>query len=96
MWQKIGGWFKLLWDAGRDLEEHSSAIRELQHRNQRFAHDFEHLFDQNERLREELHYERELRAAAFIKFTDELEKMELRLRLQISEELRKSSQEPRA
>jgi hypothetical protein len=89
MWEKLILWFKFLWDAGNNLQAHSVAIDELRDNDSQFLNVTRLLIAENNLLKEQLAHEREKRA-------DEIEKLELRLRLQFSEELRKFSNEPRA
>ena len=67
MWQRIGGWFRLLWDAGEKLSEQSAAIEELQDSNHKLVRAVAMLYEQNDRLRADLEkglqHERELRDA---------------------------------
>lgn len=86
MWEKIGGWFRLLWDAGEKLSEQSKAIEELQDSNQKLVRAMELLFEQNDRLRADLdkglQHERELRES-------NLRELRLEQQLRIAEELRR-------
>lgn len=86
MWERIGGWFRLLWDAGEKLSEQSSAIEELQDSNRKLVRAVDHLFDQNKQLRRELeqglNHERELRES-------NLREVRLEQQLRIAEELRR-------
>lgn len=86
MWERLGGWFRLLWDAGEKFNQHSTAIDELQKSNQQLVQAIEYLLERNRRREDEV--EQRLRQESE-KRADELEKIELRLRLQISEELRR-------
>lgn len=89
MWQQIISWARLLWDTGEEVQRIRAEVKDLEI-GQQDSHDFmralatqnELLRKDNESLRRELQHEREKRA-------DELEKIELRLRLQISEEFRR-------
>lgn len=88
MWQQIVAWFRLLWGMSDDVQRLRSDVRDLQ-LGEQYTHDFmtalaaqnELLRKDNDMLRRELEIERE-------RSVNESEKMELRLRLQISEELR--------
>ena len=89
MWERLAAWFRLLWDARQKTAEHSAAIDELDETDRRILQIVQSLAMQNELLRKgnenlrfELQREKEKRA-------DELEKVELRLRLQIAQELRR-------
>ena len=82
MWEKLTLWFRFLWDAGENLQEYGAAIEELRENDKRVLEMLRMLIAENEMLEQQLRHEREKRA-------DELEKIELRLRLQISEELRR-------
>ena len=100
MWERLIGWFHLLWDAGKKSEAHSDAIDELQDSVQRIIQALHTLATQNEflhkdnaalrqenealrqALQQALQHERELREAA-------IRELELKLRLQIAEELRR-------
>ena len=89
MWQKLISWARLLWDAGEEMQRIRTEVKDL-HTGQSDSNELirvlaiqnELLRKDNEMLRGELRHERETRAA-------ELEKLELRLRLQLSEELRR-------
>ena len=82
MWQQIGAWARLLWDTGEEVQRIRAEVRDLQLAQSDSNELIRALATQNELLRRELGHEREKRA-------DEIEKIELRLRLQISEELRR-------
>ena len=86
MWERLGGWFRLLWDAGEKFSQQSAAIEELQESNQKLVRAVELLFERNDRLRAEveagLRHERELRESA-------LRELRLEQQLRISEELRR-------
>lgn len=86
MWPRIASWFKIIWDAGDDINKQGVAIRKLQESNQYLVRTIEFLLERDERREKELG--RRLRQESE-KRADELEKIELRLRLQISEELRR-------
>ena len=82
MWEQLIGWAQLLWNAGKDVRELQEDVETL-HADLENAYELiQVLATQNELLRRDLVQEREKRA-------DELEKIELRLRLQMSEELRR-------
>ena len=82
MWEKLVDWIRLLWDTGTEVKELRADVEVLQANERRTNELIRALATQNELLRRELGHEREKRA-------DEIEKIELRLRLQISEELRR-------
>lgn len=92
MWERVVGWFRLLWDAGKSLEEHSAAIEELRSESQRLLSLVQVLAVENQQLRGDLQHERELRQEQIESLRRELadsqEKIELRLRLELSEKLR--------
>ena len=82
MWERLVGWFSLLWDSGKKLNEQAIAIDELQESNQQLARAVQHLFAENERLHDAIRHERELRESS-------MRELKLEVRLQISEELRR-------
>ena len=91
MWERIGGWFRLLWDAGEKLSEQSAAIEELQDSNHKLVRAVELLYEQNDRLRSELEaglrHERELRESA-------MRELRLEQQLRIEQELRRLPPKP--
>lgn len=82
MWEQLTGWIQLLWNTGKDVRELQDDVETLQANEEKNYEFMLALATQNELLRRDLNQEREKRA-------DELEKIELRLRLQMSEELRR-------
>ena len=82
MWEQLTGWIQLLWNTGKDVRELQDDVEKLQASEKKIYEFMQVLATQNELLRRDLNQEREKRA-------DDLEKIELRLRLQISEELRR-------
>ncbi len=82
MWQQIVDWARLLWNTGEEVQDLRREVNDLQNRQSETNELIRVLATQNELLRRDLAGEREKRA-------DELEKIELRLRLQMSEELRR-------
>lgn len=92
MWERIGGWFRLLWDAVEKLSEQSAAIEELQDSNQKLVRAVDHLFEQNKQLRRELeqglNHERELRESNLREIRLE-QQSRLEQQLRIAEELRR-------
>ena len=89
MWEQLIGWAQLLWNAGKDVRELQDDVETLHADLEKAYELIQVLATQNELLRRDveqahrdLQGEREKRA-------DELEKIELRLRLQMSEELRR-------
>ena len=82
MWERLIGWFHMMWDAGKKVEAHSDAIDELQESDRRIIRALQTLAAENELLRQALLHERELRER-------DGKELELKLRLQISEELRR-------
>ncbi len=82
MWEQLTGWIQVLWNTGKDVRELQDDIENLQANEEKAYELIQALATQNELLRRDLNQEREKRA-------DELEKIELRLRLQMSEELRR-------
>ena len=82
MWQQIVAWARLLWDTGQEVQRIRDEVKGLQEAQSDTNELVRTLALQNELLRRDLAQEREKRA-------DELEKIELRLRLQLSEELRR-------
>ncbi len=81
MLERLVGWFRLLWDAGKLLQEHTESIESSKENEQKMLAMMQALLSQNQELKRELQHEKELRAK-------DLENLELRLRLQISEQLR--------
>jgi SMC interacting uncharacterized protein involved in chromosome segregation len=89
MWEKLIGWLRFLWDAGKETQENGAAIQELD-ANQRVLIELvrtvlsqqDTLRAENAALRQALEHERELRER-------EIANLKLELRLQISEELRR-------
>jgi hypothetical protein len=82
MWERISFWLRLLWDAGKETRENRVDIEALQAANIELFEFLQALAVENERLRDELRHERELRER-------DLRELKLELRLQISEELRR-------
>lgn len=82
MWQQIVDWARLLWNTGEEVQDLRREVNGLQVAQGELNDLIRVLATQNELLRRDLNQEREKRA-------DELEKIELRLRLQMSEELRR-------
>ena len=89
MWEKLVGWLQLLWDAGKQAQDNRNDIRDLAQDHQDLSDVVRILATQNELMRgeleavrAELRHERELRER-------ENRETELKLRLQISEELRR-------
>jgi FtsZ-binding cell division protein ZapB len=82
MWQSIVAWARLLWNTGKEVVELQAEVESLLEKDRELYQYVQMLAIDNENLRRELQHEREKRA-------DEIEKIELRLRLQISEELRR-------
>ena len=82
MWEQLIGWAQLLWNAGKDVRELQNDVETLDADLEKAYELIQVLATQNELLRRDLEGERQKRA-------DELEKIELRLRLQLSEELRR-------
>lgn len=81
MWEKLLNWARFLWDAGQKSEQNSRQIGEAQE-----------LSELNRLLYIQLEHERELRQEQIKSLRRELadsqEKIELRLRLELSERLR--------
>lgn len=92
MMERLIGWFQLLWDAGKYLKEHGAAIEESKEEDERLLNLVQLLAVQNQQLRSDLTHERELRGQQIESLRRELadsqEKIELRLRLEISEKMR--------
>ncbi len=82
MWQQIVDWARLLWNTGEEVQDLRREVNDLQIAQSDTNNLIRVLATQNELLRRDLNQEREKRA-------DDLEKVELRLRLQMSEELRR-------
>ena len=82
MWQQIVDWARLLWNTGEEVQDLRREVNDMQLAQSDLNELIRVLATQNELLRRDLAQEREKRA-------DELEKIELRLRLQMSEELRR-------
>ncbi len=100
MWERLIGWFHLLWDAGKKSEAHSDAIEELQESDRLIIQALHTLATQNEFLRKDnealrqalqqaLQHERELRERDMRERERDIRELELKLRLQIAEELRR-------
>ncbi len=81
MWQQIVDWARLLWNTGEEVQDLRREVNDLQLRQSEINELIHILATQNELLRRDLEGERQKRA-------DDLEKIEVRLHLQISEELR--------
>ncbi len=92
MLERLTGWFGLLWDSGKSLQEHSADIKELKQQNGQLLNLVQMLAVQNQQTHRDLTHERELREQQIESLRRELadsqEKIELRLRLEISEKLR--------
>lgn len=92
MLERLTGWFQLLWDAGKHLQEQSAATQETKEETERVLNLVQVLAVQNQQLQNDLKHERELRqqeiAALRRELADAEEKIELRLRLELSEKLR--------
>jgi predicted RNase H-like nuclease (RuvC/YqgF family) len=92
MLERLTGWFHLLWDSGKLLQEHSADIKELKQQNGQLLHLVQLLAVQNQQMSNDVKHERELRQEQIDSLRRELadsqEKTELRLRLEISEKLR--------
>ncbi len=92
MLERLTGWFRLLWDAGKYLQEHSAEIKASKEEETRLLNLVQLLAVQNQQLKSDLNHERELREQQIESLRRELadaqEKTELRLRLEISERLR--------
>ena len=86
MWEKLASWFRFLWNSGKLVEQNVADIKDLQEDNRRLALLVQSLIDQNERLASEMRqsalHERERQEGG-------LRELELKLRLQLSEELRR-------
>jgi len=93
MWEKIAAWIRLLWDTGKQTEDNRADIKQFAEDQRRLFHlvqflvgDNQKLRDDNQALRDELRqalqHERELRER-------DIREIELKMRLQISEELRR-------
>ena len=82
MWEKLTGWLRFLWESGQQTEKNTLANEKLHANDERFLEYAKALAAENELLRQEVRHLRE-------KHADELEKLELKLRLQIAEELRR-------
>ena len=93
MWEQLTGWFQLLWNTGKDVRELQDDVETLQANEEKTYELIRALATQNELLRRDLAAQNELLrhdlAQEREKRADELEKIELRLRLQMSEELRR-------
>lgn len=89
MWEKLIGLFQLLWDAGKQAQDNRADIESLAEKHERLNEVVRILATQNvtlhnetEAVRAELRHERELRER-------DNRELELKLRLQISEDLRR-------
>jgi len=96
MWDKLFAWFRMAWDSGAETQRNSKLIRELHDQNVNLAGLSQHLFIQQAHERElrekevarleqrldtlENTFERRLR--------DEAEKTELRLRLEMAQQMK--------
>ena len=89
MWQQIVDWARLLWNTGEEVQDLRREVNDLQVRQSETNELIRVLATQNELLRRDLAQERRELAIEREKRADDLEKIELRLRLQISEELRR-------
>jgi len=72
---------RFAWNIGEDTRQNSQKISELQEENEDLTHTLQLAVFEIQRLRDEMSHLR-------LKVSDEQEKMELRLRLEISEKLR--------
>ena len=89
MWEQLIGWFQLLWNTGKDVRELQNDV-EILHADLEKAYELiQVLATQNELIRRDLEQSHRNLAQEREKRADDLEKIELRLRLQISEELRR-------
>jgi len=99
MLERLSGWFRLLWDSSRMLQEHTESIEATKARQGQFF-DLAQLLlgqnlelkHQNSELKTQIEAEREARKAELEHERElrrkDLENLELRLRLEISEKLR--------
>ena len=85
MWEKLLSWARFLWDAGQKSEQNSRQLGEAQEQIQRLS-------ELNKLLYIQLEHERQLRQEQIEslrrEIADSQEKIELRLRLELSETLR--------
>ena len=92
MLERLSGWFQLLWDAGKHLQEQSAATQEAKEETERVLNLVQMLAVQNQQLHNDLKHERELREQQIESFRREIadsqERTVLRLRLELSEKLR--------
>jgi len=90
--ERLIGWFRFVWDAGKTLELHSESFKELRQSDNDTLGAVQVLAIQNQQLRDELRHERELpqtEVAALRREKAQVqENLELRLRLELSEALR--------
>ena len=82
MWEKLAAWLRLLWEAGKQAEDNRADIKLLAEDQRRLFHVVQILVNDNQKLRDDLRHEHELRER-------DARELELKLRLQISEELRR-------
>ncbi len=92
MLERLIGWFRFVWDAGKTLESHSESFKDLRQTDEDTMKVAQVLIMQNQQLRDELRHERELRQTEVAALRRELsqvqENLELRFRLELSEALR--------
>lgn len=81
MWQKLIDLARFAWDLGEDTRQNSKKIGELQEENEELTRTLQLAVFEIQRLRDEMGHLK-------LKVTDEQEKLELRLRLELSEKLR--------
>ncbi len=61
MLERLIGWFRFGWDAGKTLESHGEFLEELRESDKDTLAAMQVLAVQNQQLRDELRHERELR-----------------------------------
>lgn len=82
MWETLTAWFRVLWDSGKQIEKNGDDIKALQEDNEHLTRLVQVLINEQERMREALKHERELRES-------NLREVRLEQQLRISEELRR-------
>ena len=82
MWETLTAWLRFLWDSGKQIEVNVADIKSLQEDNERLTRVVQILANEQERLRDELRHERELRESA-------MRELRLEQQLRMSEELRR-------
>ena len=82
MWQTLAAWLRVQWNSGKQIERNVADIKALQEDNERLTRVVQVLANEQERTRDALRHERELRESA-------MRELRLEQQLRISEELRR-------